>query len=154
MDEKKLRKSLKKAIQPVSGILTRMIEVADYEYNGIRDIGIVIEHTEFTSLCPRTGLPDFGTITIRYTPDKKIVELRSLKFYFLQYRNVGIFYEHVVNKILEDLIPLIEPLTMQITGAFNIRGGISTTVNAEYNGRKSGREVGSSPKPKGPDPRD
>ncbi len=75
-----------------------LITTIDYKYKKVRDIDITIQQPEFTSVCPMTGLPDFGCITIRYTPNNKIVELKSLKFYMLQYRNVGIFYEHVVNK--------------------------------------------------------
>lgn len=135
MDEKKLRKRFKKAIASIDTIATDMIETVDYEYHDRRDVSIVIEHGEFTSLCPRTGLPDFGTITIHYIPNRKIIELRSLKFYFLQYRNAGVFYEHVVNKILDDLVPLLEPHMMEITGNFNVRGGFSTTTSVEYNAR-------------------
>jgi 7-cyano-7-deazaguanine reductase len=126
----------------------------DYEYRGKRDVSIAIEHGEFTSLCPRTGLPDFGTITIRYTPHEKIIELRSLKFYFLQFRNVGIFYEHVVNKILDDLVSLVKPLSMEITGQFNIRGGITTTTKAAYSGDYGKEMPDVVSDDEGPDPRD
>lgn len=81
-----------------------------------------------------TGLPDFGTVTIRYRPDEKIVELKSLKFYLLQYRNVGIFYEHVVNRILDDLVAVVKPKRMEVIGDFTPRGGISTVVTALYEG--------------------
>jgi 7-cyano-7-deazaguanine reductase len=80
-----------------------------------------------------TGLPDFGTITIRYTPDKMIVELKSLKYYLMQYRNVGIFYEHVVNRILDDLVGVLSPKWMEVRGAFTARGGIDSEVIAQYN---------------------
>jgi 7-cyano-7-deazaguanine reductase len=80
-----------------------------------------------------TGLPDFGTITIRYTPDKMIVELKSLKYYLMQYRNVGIFYEHVVNRILDDLVGVLSPKWMEVHGAFTARGGIDSEVTAQYN---------------------
>jgi 7-cyano-7-deazaguanine reductase len=83
-----------------------------------------------------TGLPDFGTITIRYRPDAKIIELKSLKFYLLQYRNVGIFYEHVVNRILDDLVKVLSPKWMEVQGAFSARGGITTQVVAEFNAGK------------------
>jgi 7-cyano-7-deazaguanine reductase len=82
-----------------------------------------------------TGLPDYGSITIRYRPDSKIIELKSLKFYLLQYRNVGIFYEHVVNRILDDLVGRLDPRRMEISGAFTSRGGITTTVSAVYAGK-------------------
>jgi 7-cyano-7-deazaguanine reductase len=104
----------------------------DYEYKIKRDIDVVIEQTEFTSVCPMTGLPDHGCITIRYRPNSKIIELKSLKFYLLQYRNVGIFYEHVVNRILDDLVGKLDPKRMEISGAFTSRGGITTTVSAVY----------------------
>ena len=132
MNEKDVRKRLKENINSPETIDRSIIEIVDYEYTGKRDVEITIENGEFTSVCPMTGLPDFGRITIRYKPDKKIIELKSLKFYFLQYRNVGIFYEHIVNKILEDLVPLVKPKWMEVSGEFNIRGGIKTTTRAEY----------------------
>ncbi len=104
----------------------------DYQYNEIRDIDISIQHPEFTAVCPMTGLPDFGTISIRYTPDKSIVELKSLKYYLTQYRNVGIFYEHVVNRILDDLVSVLKPKELEVTGEFTPRGGITSRVTARY----------------------
>jgi 7-cyano-7-deazaguanine reductase len=154
MDEKKFRKKLKKAIKSAKTVTTGMVEIVDYEYHEKRDISIVIEHREFTSLCPRSGLPDFGTITIRYIPQEMIIELRSLKFYLLQYRNVGIFYEHVVNRILDDLVALVEPLTMEVTGAFNSRGGITTTAKAVYASKCNGAKEIQRTEGEGPDPRD
>lgn len=111
-----------------------VLEAIDYLYRDRRDIEITIRQPEFTSLCPMTGLPDFGTITMVYTPDQKIVELKSLKFYFLQYRNVGIFYEHLVNQILDDLVAVLKPKRMAITGSFTARGGITTEATALYEG--------------------
>jgi 7-cyano-7-deazaguanine reductase len=87
---------------------------------------------EFTSVCPKTGQPDFGTLTIRYIPGKKCVELKSLKLYLQHFRNEGIFYEHVTNRILDDLSGAVEPRWMELTAAFTPRGGISTTVKAEF----------------------
>jgi 7-cyano-7-deazaguanine reductase len=113
-------------------ITTDMLDIIDYGYAGRRDIEITIQQPEFTSVCPMTGLPDFGSVTVTYTPDQKIVELKSLKFYFLQYRNVGIFYEHLANQILNDLSSQLKPKRMQITGDFTARGGITTTVTAIY----------------------
>ncbi|MBA3017775.1 MAG: preQ(1) synthase [Proteobacteria bacterium] len=110
-----------------------LITTIDYKYKEARDIDITIQQPEFTSVCPMTGLPDFGCITIRYTPNNKIVELKSLKFYMLQYRNVGIFYEHLVNNILNDLVEALDPKWMEITGNFTARGGITTKVAVEYN---------------------
>ncbi len=97
-----------------------------------RDYDIVIESPEFTSVCPKTGLPDFGTITIRYVPDQLCIELKSLKYYLLDYRNKGIFYEAVVNTILDDLVAACAPRRMEVTGAFTARGGITTNVVARH----------------------
>jgi 7-cyano-7-deazaguanine reductase len=114
---------------------TDILETIEYEYQGRRDIDITIRQPEFTSLCPRTGLPDFGCITICYRPDIKIVELKSLKLYLLLYRNVGIFYEHVVNRILDDLVEALSPKWMEVEANFTARGGITTTVKACFNGK-------------------
>lgn len=109
-----------------------VLEVIDYQYAGRRDIDISISQPEFTSVCPKTGLPDFGTIIIQYRPKDKIIELKSLKYYLLQYRNVGIFYEHVANRILDDLVAAVQPRWMKLTGEFTARGGIATRVVAAY----------------------
>lgn len=109
-----------------------LLDPIDYHYAGRRDVDIIIRQPEFTSVCPMTGLPDFGRITIKYRPDEKIVELKSLKFYLMQYRNVGIYYEHVVNRILEDLIEVLNPKSMEVIGDFTARGGIDTTVRAVF----------------------
>ena len=87
---------------------------------------------EFTSVCPRTGQPDFGTILIKYVPDQKIVELKSLKLYLFSYRDQGIFHEHVTNKILDDFVAACDPLRCEVVGDFNVRGGIKTIVRAHY----------------------
>jgi 7-cyano-7-deazaguanine reductase len=97
-----------------------------------RDYNIEIVSPEFTSVCPRTGQPDFGTITINYTPDKLCVELKSLKFYLQSFRNQGIFYEHVTNTILDDLVAATKPRAMTIEADFNARGGMTETVTAKY----------------------
>ena len=97
-----------------------------------RDYQIEIVSPEFTSVCPRTGQPDFGTITISYTPDKLCVELKSLKFYLQSFRNQGIFYEHVTNTILDDMVAVTRPRWMKIEAAFNARGGMTETVTAKY----------------------
>ena len=109
-----------------------VLDPIDYAYQGRRDIVITIQQPEFTSVCPMTGLPDFGTISIQYTPRQKIIELKSLKFYLLQYRNVGIFYEHVVNRILDDLVAVLDPKWMQVQGHFTSRGGMSSDVTAQF----------------------
>jgi 7-cyano-7-deazaguanine reductase len=119
-------------IEQPDNIEKDMIDPIDYQYQGKRDVDIVIRQPEFTSVCPMTGLPDFGRITIQYTPHKKIVELKSLKYYLMQYRNVGIFYEHVVNRILDDLVVMLKPKFMRVSGDFTSRGGIDTTVSTVY----------------------
>jgi len=106
----------------------------DYAYANQRDVNITIGQPEYTSVCPMTGLPDYGCITIKYRPNNKIVELKSLKLYLLQYRNVGIFYEHVVNRILDDLVAVLNPKRLEVIGAFTARGGITTDVSAVYEG--------------------
>lgn len=93
---------------------------------------VTINCPEFTSVCPKTGLPDFGTITIEYIPDKFCIELKSLKYYLLEFRNEGIFYESVTNKILDDLVKVSKPKKITVTGNFTARGGISTSVKASY----------------------
>ena len=97
-----------------------------------RDYEIQIRCPEFTSMCPKTGHPDFGEIQITYTPDTSCVELKSLKYYLGAYRNMGIFYEAVTNRILDDLVAACRPRHMRVTGAFTARGGITTTVVAEH----------------------
>ncbi|WDN90394.1 7-cyano-7-deazaguanine reductase [Desulfosarcina sp. BuS5] len=123
----------KKNIGAMENIKTDILEVIEYKYHGKRNIDITIKQPEFTSVCPMTGLPDFGCITINYKPYAKIVELKSLKFYLLQYRNAGVFYEHLVNRILDDLVKVLAPFDMQIEGDFTARGGITTRVRAAYN---------------------
>jgi len=97
-----------------------------------RDYIIDIDIPEFTCICPKTGLPDFAVIMISYTPDELCLELKSLKMYTIFYRDVGIFNENVVNKILDDCVKACKPRWMYVTGEFNARGGIKTTVSAEY----------------------
>lgn len=97
-----------------------------------REYEIAIDCPEFTSMCPKTGLPDFGTIRIRYVPDATCVELKSLKYYLLEYRNRGIFYEAATNQILDDLVGVCQPRRMTIMGDFSARGGISTCVTVEF----------------------
>ena len=97
-----------------------------------RDYSIEIHCPEFTSVCPKTGQPDFGSLTFTYTPDVRCVELKSLKLYLQQFRNEGIFYEHVTNRILEDLVSVVHPRRMTLVARFTPRGGITTTVTAAY----------------------
>ena len=109
----------------------KLLETFANQFPG-RDYRIEIVAPEFTSVCPKTGQPDFGTVTIAYIPDKVCIELKSLKFYLQSYRNQGIFYEHVTNTILDDLAAVTKPRYMKITAAFSARGGITETVSAEY----------------------
>ncbi|MGE3274475.1 MAG: preQ(1) synthase [Vicinamibacterales bacterium] len=101
-----------------------------------RDFDIAIDCPEFTSVCPKTGLPDFGTIRIRYVPDQACIELKALKYYLLEFRNKGIFYESVTNQILDDLVAACQPRRMTVIGDFSARGGITTTVTATYEKNK------------------
>jgi 7-cyano-7-deazaguanine reductase len=117
---------------PPEIIQADVLDPIEYAYRGRRDITVTIRQPEFTSVCPMTGLPDFGTIIIRYRPKAKIVELKSLKYYLLQYRNVGIFYEHATHRILDDLAAAVEPKWMEVSGEFSARGGLTTQVTATY----------------------
>ena len=100
--------------------------------NQYRGYEITISIPEYTSICPRTGLPDFGTITIQYLPAKLCVELKSFKYYILAYRNLGIFYENAVNRILDDVVKACRPKWAVVRGLFTTRGGMRTTVEARY----------------------
>ncbi|MCM8772272.1 MAG: preQ(1) synthase [Candidatus Omnitrophica bacterium] len=93
---------------------------------------ITIVIPEYTSLCPKTGQPDFGTITIEYEPDKWVIELKSLKFYIQAYRNLGIFYENAVNRILRDIVKYAKPKWVKVRGEFNPRGGIKSIIEVKY----------------------
>ena len=97
-----------------------------------KEYTITLDLPEFTCICPKTGLPDFANIKIEYSPDKYCIELKSFKLYTIFYRNIGIFHEHVINKILDDFVNVCKPRRVKITGVFNPRGGITTTVSAEY----------------------
>jgi 7-cyano-7-deazaguanine reductase len=118
--------------------LRSVLETFDNEFPG-REYTIEIVCPEFTSVCPKTGQPDFGTLTFSYCPDGRCVELKSLKIYLQQFRNRGIFYEHATNRILDDLVAVVEPRWMKLVAAFTPRGGISTTVTVRYE-RETGRQ--------------
>jgi 7-cyano-7-deazaguanine reductase len=120
------------AVDTPDVIRTDLLQPIEYAYKSKRSIDIRIEQPEYTSVCPMTGLPDNGCIIIEYRPDNWIIELKSLKYYLLQYRNVGMFYEHVVNKILDDLSAVLDPFSMKVTGEFTPRGGIRSLATAEY----------------------
>lgn len=108
-----------------------ILETFENQFPG-RDYVIEIVCPEFTSVCPKTGQPDFGTLTITYTPDRACVELKSLKLYLQSYRNQGIFYENATNRIFDDLISLLKPRHLTLSAAFTSRGGISTTVTVKH----------------------
>lgn len=114
-----------------SGIDTVLPKLECFK-NQFKNYEITISIPEFTSVCPRTGLPDFGTITIRYTPDRWCVELKSLKIYILAYRNLGIFYENAVNRILRDFVKVSKPIQAVVMGEFNVRGGMKSVIEASY----------------------
>jgi 7-cyano-7-deazaguanine reductase len=115
----------------VSDDFRQTLETFDNQFPG-RDYTIEIVCPEFTSVCPKTGQPDFGVLTFTYVPDRKCVELKSLKMYLQRFRNEGIFYEHVTNRILDDLVAMVHPRRMTLLAAFTPRGGITTRVTAQY----------------------
>lgn len=100
--------------------------------NQFRGYEITIAIPEYTSICPKTGLPDFGTITIHYMPAEFCLELKSLKYYILAYRNLGIFYENAINRILRDVVNACQPVWAVVSGEFNVRGGMRSTITAKY----------------------
>jgi len=114
-----------------------VLETFEYQYPG-REIVIDIETDEFTAVCPFSGLPDFGTLQVRYTPNRRIIELKSFKYYIVSYRNVGIYQEHAVNRLLGDLAASCEPRWMEVVLDYRLRGGIHTVVRAET-GRRPGQ---------------
>ncbi len=134
----KRRSSYEGLQEHIRGLKTPDIEVWKNQYPD-REYTIHLEVPEFTCLCPKTGLPDFALIHIRYIPDKWCIELKSFKRYILFYRQLGIFHEHVVNRILEDFIKASRPRWAQVMGEFNIRGGIRTTVTCEYKRKEKKR---------------
>lgn len=115
----------------MSQTFREMLETFENQYPD-RDYTIQIVCPEFTSVCPKTGQPDFGTLTFTYVPDRRCVELKSLKLYLQQFRNEGIFYEHATNRILDDLVSAVQPRRMTIVASFTPRGGITTSVTAVY----------------------
>jgi len=114
-----------------------LLETFENQYPG-RDYTIEIVCPEFTSVCPKTGQPDFGTLTFTYVPADKCVELKSLKLYLQQFRGEGNFYEHATNRILDDLVAAVQPRRMTLVAAFTARGGITTSVTASYRGEAQG----------------
>ena len=108
-----------------------VLDIFPYEYPG-KDIVINIDTDEFTAVCPFSGLPDFATIKVHYIPKKHLIELRSLKYYLLSYRNVGIYQEHLVNRVLEDLVQCCQPKWMEVIADYKIRGGVHTVASREW----------------------
>ncbi|MCK6258089.1 preQ(1) synthase [Fictibacillus sp. KIGAM418] len=118
-------------IEDESVILVDILETIPYEYAG-KDTLVTIPTTEFTSVCPWSGLPDFADIIISYIPNEDLVEMKSLKYYLTSYRNVGIYQEHATNKMKEDLVDLLKPKYLKIVATWNARGGLGTEVVVEY----------------------
>ncbi|MGG1575535.1 preQ(1) synthase [Fictibacillus sp. NRS-1165] len=118
-------------IEDESVILVDILETIPYEYVG-KDTMVTIPTTEFTSVCPWSGLPDFADIIISYIPNEDLVEMKSLKYYLTSYRNVGIYQEHATNKMKEDLVDLLKPKYLKIVATWNARGGLGTEVVVEY----------------------
>jgi len=118
-------------VQGYDVIDAAVLETFPYEYAG-RDVAVDIETDEFTAVCPWSGLPDFGQVTIRYLPKTKILELRSLKYYLLTFRNVGIYQEHATRRILEDLVQVTEPQWMEVVLDYKVRGGIHTVCRTRW----------------------
>ncbi len=110
---------------------SKLLETFPNQHPG-RQYTVTLVCPEFTCVCPMTGQPDFATITIRYVPDQRIVESKSLKLYLWSYRNEGVFHEHVTNRILDDLVSALDPIECHVTGAFAVRGGIALTVDAHH----------------------
>lgn len=121
--------------QGVEAIRPELLETFDYEYAG-KDTEVLIETDEFTSVCPWSGLPDFATIRVEYVPYRKIIELRSFKYYLYTYRQVGIFQEHLTQRLLQDLVRCCDPKRMTVITDYNIRGGIHTLCRASYQRKK------------------
>jgi 7-cyano-7-deazaguanine reductase len=118
-------------IQQEDAIDRAVLEAVPFDYAGSAT-EVVYETEEFTFVCPWTGLPDFARLIIRYIPDRSLVELKSLKYYLTSYRNVGILQEHAVNRILKDLVPLLDPVSMVVEAEYRERGGIETKAIARY----------------------
>ena len=115
-----------------SGGKLELPEIETWENQYRRPYTIRIVHPEFTSVCPKTGLPDFGVITVEYVPGRLCLELKSIKYYFLQYRDKGVFMENSVNRILDDVVRAVKPVSCTVTGVFTPRGGIRSEIIAEY----------------------
>ena len=122
-----------------SGLEAKLPPLATWP-NQFPNYEIAITIPEYTSICPKTGQPDFGAVTIRYVPARLCIELKSLKYYILGYRNLGIFYENAINRILKDLVAACRPVRATVTGEFNVRGGMRNVIEARYERRPSSRK--------------
>lgn len=131
-------------IRKEEAIDTEILESIPFDYPG-SDTEVTYETEEFTSVCPWTGLPDFARLLIRYVPDRHLVELKSLKYYLTSYRNIGILQEHAVNRILQDLVRLLQPFSMIIEAYFRERGGLVTRAAVRYERNRKDRSAHSSP---------
>jgi 7-cyano-7-deazaguanine reductase len=120
----------------VEAVTPGVLETFPYEYAG-RDALVEISTDEFSAVCPFSGLPDYGTLTVRYLPSDSCIELKSLKYYLTSYRNVGIYQEHAVNRILDDLVGCCAPKWMEVVLDYRLRGGIHTVVTVEHGARGS-----------------
>jgi len=121
-----------------AGIHAELPEIETWP-NQFPDYEIEIVIPEFTSVCPKTGLPDFGKLTLRYVPDKRCLELKSLKMYLLAYRNLGIFYENVVNRFLRDVVKAVRPVSATVTGEFTPRGGLHSKITTAWSRKRGNR---------------
>lgn len=117
--------------QGVEAIRADLLDTFEYEYAG-RELRLEFETDEFTSVCPWSGLPDFATLRVTYVPDRRCIELKSFKYYLMSFRNVGIYYEHLTQRLLDDLVRACAPLYLRIDGDFRQRGGIACRASAEY----------------------
>ncbi len=131
MDDKGVRRRGYTDRHARSGLDARLPEIETWP-NQFKGYEITIEIPEYTAICTKTGLPDYGTIRITYLPDKQCLELKSLKLYIHAYRNLGIFYENAVNRILKDLVAACRPVRARVTGEFSARGGLQSTIEAVY----------------------
>lgn len=131
MDDESMKRTGYTDRHAESGLNARLPDIETWP-NQFKNYEIAIDIPEYTAICPKTGLPDFGTIRIHYVPDKRCLELKSLKMYIHAYRNLGIFYENAVNRILKDLVAACRPVHARVTGEFTTRGGLSSVIEARF----------------------
>lgn len=131
MTKKRVSRSKYSEVHAKSGLVTHLPDIETWP-NQYKGYDISIEIPEYTAICPKTGLPDFGVIRLQYMPDKTCLELKSLKMYIHAYRNLGIFYENAVNRILQDVVKACRPVWAKVTGQFTARGGLNSTIEARF----------------------